>query len=161
MIIYFDSSALVKSVVDEEGSLQVKMFLSQCVSSEERVFVTSAITKAEVMAALSAMRRGKHLTERKFRKAVADFEVRWKIFSVPEVTVRLIDKAGEIGLNHKIKGCDAFQLACAVESESVLFISTDNDLNTAATQRGLSVWNPMTEPIPGMPETTQPTEKKL
>lgn len=46
MIIYFDSSALVKSVVDEEGSLQVKKFLSECLVSEEIDFVTSAITKA-------------------------------------------------------------------------------------------------------------------
>ncbi len=160
MIIYFDSSALVKSVVDEEGSPQVKRFLSECLVSEEIDFVTSAITKAEVMAALSAMRRGKHLTEKKFRKAIAGFEVRWEIFSVPEVTVSLIDKAGEIGLNHKIKGCDAFQLACAVESESTLFISTDNDLNTAAVQKGLSVWNPMTDPIPTMSEASLPTEKK-
>jgi predicted nucleic acid-binding protein len=76
MIIYFDSSALVKSVVDEEGSPQVKRFLSECLVSEEIDFVTSAITKAEVMAALSAMRRGKHLTEKKFRKAIAGFEVR-------------------------------------------------------------------------------------
>jgi predicted nucleic acid-binding protein len=76
------------------------------------------------------------------------------------VTVSLIDKAGEIGLNHKIKGCDAFQLACAVESESTLFISTDNDLNTAAVQKGLSVWNPMTDPIPTMSEASLPTEKK-
>ncbi len=143
MIIYFDSSALVKSVVDEEGSPQVKRFLSECLVSEEIDFVTSAITKAEVMAALSAMRRGKHLTEKKFRKAIAGFEVRWEIFSVPEVTVSLI-----------------VQLACAVESESTLFISTDNDLNTAAVQKGLSVWNPMTDPIPTMSEASLPTEKK-
>ncbi len=152
MKIYFDSSVLVKSVVDEKGSSEVKEFLEKFVTDEETVFVTSAITKAEVMAALSAMRRGRHLTEKKFRKAVTDFELRWKIFSVPEVTVQLIDRAGKIGLNHKIKGCDAFQLACAAESETALFVSTDNDLNTAASQNRLSVWNPMTQPVPGIAE---------
>ncbi|MEZ4526248.1 MAG: type II toxin-antitoxin system VapC family toxin [Desulfobacterales bacterium] len=102
MKIYFDSSALVKSVVDEAGSTEIIEFLEKAVTDEESVLVTSAITKAEVMAALSAMRRGRHLTERKFRKAVADFKMRWKVFSVPKVTVQLIDRAGEIGLNHKI-----------------------------------------------------------
>jgi len=150
MKIYFDSSALVKSVVDEAGSSEIIEFLEKYVTDEESVLVTSAITKAEVMAALSAMRRGRHLTEKKFRKAVADFKMRWKVFSVPEVSVQLIDRAGEIGLNHKIKGCDAFQLACAIESETVLFVSTDNDLNTAASQNGLIVWNPMNQPVPGM-----------
>jgi hypothetical protein len=51
-------------------------------------------------------------------------------------------------LNHKIKGCDAFQLASALEVETDIFISTDNDLNVAASENGLFVWNPMTEPMP-------------
>ena len=59
----------------------------------------------------------------------------------------MIDKAGEIGLNHKIKGCDAFQLACAIEVKTDIFVSTDNDLNAAASENGLFVWNPMTDPI--------------
>ncbi len=57
-----------------------------------------------------------------------------------------------LGLNHKIKGCDAFQLACAIESGTDLFVSTDNDLNTAASQNRLAVWNPMTDPIPNNSE---------
>jgi predicted nucleic acid-binding protein len=69
-------------------------------------------------------------------------------FFIPEVTSLLIDKAGEIGLKHKIKGCDAFQLASALEAETDIFISTDNDLNVAALEHELFVWNPMTEPIP-------------
>jgi mRNA-degrading endonuclease RelE of RelBE toxin-antitoxin system len=39
-------------------------------------------------------------------------------------------------LNHKIKGCDAFQLASALEIETDIFISTDNDLNTAKLNKG-------------------------
>lgn len=148
MTIYVDSSALVKMFVDEPGSPEIRQFVSDLVSKEDTTFVTSAITKAEIMAALAAIRRGKHLTQRKFEKAVADFREQWKVFSVPEVTVSMIDRAGEIGLNHKIKGCDAFQLASALEVEADVFISTDNDLNAAASEYGLSVWNPMIEPIP-------------
>ncbi len=112
------------------------------------IFATSAVTKAEILAALSAIRRGRHLTQTKFEKAVVDFKSRWKAFFIPEVTSLLIDKAGEIGLNHKIKGCDAFQLASALEVETDIFISTDNDLNVAALENGLFVWNPMSEPMP-------------
>jgi hypothetical protein len=39
-------------------------------------------------------------------------------------------------------------LASALEIETDIFISTDNDLNVAALENGLFVWNPMTEPIP-------------
>ncbi|MDM8557847.1 type II toxin-antitoxin system VapC family toxin [Candidatus Parabeggiatoa sp. HSG14] len=149
MIIYFDASALIKSLIEEPGSINIHNFLLETAQLEETIiFATSAVTKAEIMAALSAIRRGRHLTQKKFEKAVVDFKTRWKAFFIPEVTHFLIDKAGEIGLNHKIKGCDAFQLASALEVETDIFISTDNDLNAAALENGLFVWNPMTEPIP-------------
>jgi predicted nucleic acid-binding protein len=149
VIIYFDASALVKSLIEEPGSVSIRNFLLEIAQLEETViFVTSAVTKAEIMAALSAIRRGRHLSQKKFEKAVADFKIRWKAFFIPEVTSCLIDKAGEIGLNHKIKGCDAFQLASALEVETDIFISTDNDLNVAASENGLFVWNPMTEAMP-------------
>ncbi len=146
MRIYFDSSALVKLVVDEEGSPEVRKFVSTALN--DKAFITSAVTKAEVMAAIAAMRRGRHLTQRGFQKAVEDFRLRWRAFNVPEVTISLIDKAGEIGVGHKIKGCDAFQLASALEAEANLFVSCDDDLNTAASESGLFVWNPMVEIIP-------------
>jgi hypothetical protein len=69
-------------------------------------------------------------------------------FFIPEITSHLIDKAGEIGLKHKIKGCDAFQLASALEAKTDIFISTDNDLNVAALEHRLFVWNHKTEPLP-------------
>jgi len=149
VIIYFDSSALIKSLIEEPGSVSIRNFLLEVAQLEKTViFVTSAVTKAEIMAALSAIRCGRHLSQKKFEKAVADFKIRWKAFFIPEVTSCLIDKAGEIGLNHKIKGCDAFQLASALEVETDIFISTDNDLNVAASENGLFVWNPMTEAMP-------------
>ena len=72
------------------------------------------------------------------------------MFSIADVTTALIDRAGEIGLNYKIKGCDAFQLASALEGEADLLISTDSDLNMAADAHGLTVWNPMNEPQPNI-----------
>ena len=149
MIIYFDASALIKSLVEEEGSTNLKHFLLEIAQLEEMVvFATSAISKAEIMAGLSAMRRGRHLTQTRFKQAVTDFRIRWKAFFIPEITSSLIDNAAEIGLNHKIKGCDAFQLACALEIKTDILVSTDNDLNVAASENGLFVWNPMLEPIP-------------
>jgi uncharacterized protein with PIN domain len=73
MTIYVDSSALVKMFVDEPGSPEIKQFVSDLVPKEDSTFVTSAITKAEIMAALAAIRRDRHFTQRRFEKAVADF----------------------------------------------------------------------------------------
>jgi predicted nucleic acid-binding protein len=81
MIIYFDASALIKSLIEEPGSVSIKNFLLEIKQLEETVvFATSAVSKAEIMAALSAIRRGKHLTQKRFEQAVADFTIRWKAF---------------------------------------------------------------------------------
>jgi len=98
VIIYFDASALIKSLVEEPGSLSINHFWLEISPFKETVtFATSAVTKAEIMAALSAIRRGRYLTQKKkFEKAVADFRKRWKAFFIPEVTSLLIDKANEL-----------------------------------------------------------------
>ena len=95
MIIYFYASALIKSLIEEPGTISINNFLLK-ISRHKRtvIFATSAITKAEIMAALSAIRRGRHLTQTKFENAVADFKIRWKAFFIPEVTSILIDNAG-------------------------------------------------------------------
>lgn len=147
-IVYIDSSALIKVFVEEEGSPEINQYMTEVVTGGNVCFMTAAVTKAEVMAGLSAIRRGRHITKRQFEKAVANFRDQWNIFSIPDVTITLIDRAGEIGLNYKIKGCDAFQLASALEGDADLIISTDNDLNMAAKDHQLSVWNPMNEPQP-------------
>lgn len=148
MKIFIDSSALIKLIVTEPGSQEVQQFMAERIVEENHIFVTAPITKSEVKAGLAAMRRGGHLSKPKFESAVIKVRELWKFFFVPEVTTALIDNSGELGLNHKLKGCDAFQLASALESRTDVFISTDKDLNAAVSAKGLMVWNPTTEPIP-------------
>lgn len=148
MRIYFDTSALVKAFINEPGSDEVKMFISQVFPKNDIVFSTAVITKAEVGTALSAMRRNRELSVPKYQKAIEDFQLRWYSFDLVEAKPLVIETAFEIGITHKIKGCDAFHVASAVVDEADLVVSTDKDLNEAATANGLQVWNPMLEPIP-------------
>lgn len=147
-IIYVDSSAFIKILIEEAGSQEITQYMTEAVAHGNVCFMTAAVTKAEVMAGLAAIRRGRHIIQREFEEAVANFQEQWRVFSIAEVTTALIDRAGDIGLHDKIKGCDAFQLASALEVETNLLISTDNDLNAAAVEHGLTVWNPMLEPQP-------------
>ena len=151
MRIYFDTSALVKAFVDETGSKEVKAFIAQIFSQKEVVFSTAVITKAEVVAALATLHRNRELSTPKYQKAINDFQERWKSFDVVEATSFVIDSSFEIGHTHKIKGCDAFQVASAFIDEVDLLASCDNDLNEAAKKNKLRVWNPMLEPIPQIP----------
>ncbi len=146
---FIDSSALVKVFVNEPGTSVIQPFVLEAFDDNSNVFLmTSAITKAEIMAAFAALRRGRNLSQRQFEEAVARFKERWQEFSVPEVSAELIDLSGELGLQNKLKGADAFQLASALEVDTDMFISTDNALNAAAAAHGLAVWNPMLESQP-------------
>lgn len=51
-------------------------------------------------------------------------------------------------MNYTLKGCDAFQLASALMVGADLFVSSDDDLNNAAVQTGMTVWNPVTDTVP-------------
>ena len=152
MIIYFDSSALIKSLINEPGSEPVKAFITKMTVNHSAgvIFSTASITYAEVMAALAAMRRGKEITQSQFERAVREFKEKWNGFSLSPQTDSLTLKAGSLGLDYKLKGCDAYQIAAALEVKADLLVSSDNDLNTAASKNALPVWNPMTEPIPAI-----------
>lgn len=148
MNIYFDSSALAKIFVEEEGSEEVRKFTES--NFHNTILSTAVITKAEIMSALSFMHRGKKLTKKMFDEAVQEFLGFWPALSLVEVTNELINDAGDIGLQNKIKGCDAFQLASAIHAKADLLISSDNDLNVVAKAKGMRVWNPMQDPIPNI-----------
>ncbi len=53
MIIYMDSSALIKFFVTEPGSLEIRQFMVERMAEGKHSFVTAAITKSEVMAGLA------------------------------------------------------------------------------------------------------------
>ena len=79
MKLYFDTSALVKEFVNETGSAEVKQYVVEKVHQEDVVFSTAVITKAEIAAALSAMRRNRELTQPKLDEAVSRFELLSKV----------------------------------------------------------------------------------
>ena len=162
MKLYFDTSALVKEFVNETGSAEVKQYVVEKVHQEDVVFSTAVITKAEIAAALSAMRRNRELTQPKLDEAVSRFQKRWKLFNIVNASLAVIEKSYQIGLQHKIKGSDAFQLASALIDGTELLISCDQDLNAAAKKEGIQVWNPMNgrfEPIKEEPEPSDYQER--
>jgi uncharacterized protein with PIN domain len=66
---YVDSSAFIKLFVEEQGSVEMKQFMADVVSTIKPHFTTSAVTKAEIMAGLAAIRRGRHITQRQFEES--------------------------------------------------------------------------------------------
>lgn len=109
MIAYFDSSALVKLVVEEVGSDEAAAFWDGA-----DLVVTSRVASPEVRAALASAHRARRLSDRQLRHA----KDLWASFAGALRTVELTDDvahhAGDLAEEHGLSGFDAVHLASAL-----------------------------------------------
>jgi len=136
VILYLDTSALVKLYVEEEGSATVQVAVS---GSEETV--TSFVAYAEARAALARARRQRVLTPQAYQRAVDALEVDWSTFSVVSVSESLARRAGGLAEKHSLRGFDPIHLASALAAvggaHSAAFACFDAQLSKAARREGL------------------------
>lgn len=142
MILYLDTSALVKLYVSEEGSSLV----SEAVKSAERV-ATSRVAYAEARAALAMAARLGRITEAERAMAVAVFRADWRLYSVVNVSQPLVELAAELAEAKGLRGFDAIHLASSVlimqgTAEPMCFMAYDRALLLAASDMGLVVRGP-------------------
>src|SRR5262245_48830073 len=107
-IAYFDSSALVKLVIAEEGSSVAMAVWDQC-----DLPVTSRLAYPEVRAALSAAGRDGRLTRRQLARAEDLWEQFWSDVAPLELSPELTAAAGALAARHALRGADAVHLASA------------------------------------------------
>ena len=89
-IVYFDSSAFVKLVVDENGSDVAAMLWDACDAA-----VSSRLAYPEVRAALAAAGRSGRLTPADQRRAEAAWQEYWEACRAVELTGLVAARAGE------------------------------------------------------------------
>ena len=135
MIDFIDSSALLKRYVMEPGSARMDVLLADADEA-----VVCVITHTEVACALT--RRVKD-AEPDLALLRRDLDKLSRVELSPEV----IDISVTLGVKHRLRGCDALQLAAAVALKKaagrpVRFICADEDLNRVARAEGLSVLDP-------------------
>lgn len=153
MIIYLDTSALLKCYVQEIGSTWMT---AQCSSSTGNVLVTALITKAEATAGLAAKQRQGGLSQ-------ADHQVAeqylldgfTQIYRLITIEPALIDLASVLAKRQGLRGYDAVQLAAGMTLKNLVvqstlpapvFISADENLLQAAQNEGLQTDNPNRHP---------------
>ena len=133
MILYLDTSSLIKLFVEEPGGDEVRQDLS-----EAAVVATSVITYAEARATFARLRRTGSITPDGLRLAKRDLEADWSKYVVIEPTVELCRAAGELAEHYRLRGCDSIQLATFLgvarerAGSETRFSSFDKDLNRAA-----------------------------
>ena len=139
MILYLDTSALVKLYVAETDSAMIKKLVDAAEMTS-----TSRIAYVEARAAFARKRRERAVTLRDYRSVVEDFDNDWESFFIVDVSDALTKRAGQLAEKFALRGYDAVHLASAVivgeqGNQAVRFACFDEKLSRAARRQGLAV----------------------
>jgi predicted nucleic acid-binding protein len=137
MILYLDSSALVKRYVFEPGTEQINEAIFQA-----DLIGTVLVSKVEVTAALAKAVRMEIVDRGETTEALRVFKSEWLDFVRVQVTEIIVARAEILAWEHNLRGYDALHLAAAVLwseaiGESVTMATFDQGLWSAAGQVGL------------------------
>jgi predicted nucleic acid-binding protein len=140
MIIYLDTSAFVKLVVEEDGADLARRWFD-----EASLSTSSVITFPEACSALSRRARGPGVAEVLLDGWLSELEARWTRTAHVRVDERV---AGRLALEHSLRGMDAVQLGAAFAvreralarsaSASVAVAAFDRRLREAAEREGFA-----------------------
>ena len=140
MILYVDTSSLLKCFVGEAYSAHVREWMAAA-----DAVATSRVTYPEAAAAVARRQRRGDLAPATLRRVLHRLADRWSEFMLVDVAEIL---AGGLAVHHALRGFDAVQLAAAmtlrdaVGSDGLAFSSFDGELNRAAVSEGLIVLEP-------------------
>jgi uncharacterized protein len=109
VLAYFDSSALVKLVVEEAGSDLTAKVWDGCDAA-----LASRLAYPEVRAALAAARRNHDLSQNDLEAAEQAWERYWAAVRPVELTAAVERHAGRLARTRALRGAEAVHLASAL-----------------------------------------------
>ncbi len=138
MIVYLDTSALIKLFVDEPQT----GIVADTLDKAQSVF-THLITYAEARAALARALRMKRVTPEGLESRKTALEHHWSDLEVIMPDIPLVKRAGDMAEIYALRGYDSIHLAAAElltkqTSMRLTFACFDNNLNTAADILGMT-----------------------
>lgn len=137
MILFCDTSALLKLYVAEAGSEELKVRVQ-----EAEAIAVCRIAWAEAFAALSRRAREVPDDAAVIEQAKAALAADWPHYVVLEIDQTLVERAGEFADTFALRGYDSIQLAAAFETARIsqtpiFFACYDLRLNKAAKLLGM------------------------
>jgi uncharacterized protein len=135
-LVYFDSSALVKLVVEEPGSQLAAELWDGCDAA-----LASRLAYPEVRAALSAACRNHDLGDDGRRAAEHAWENFWAATRPVELTPSVEQHAGQLARDHALRGAAAVHLASAlaIDDPALVVAVWDRRLHAGALAAGVQV----------------------
>lgn len=143
---YFDTSALLKLYIQEDGSAGLRQMLDQ--SEDNRVFILE-LTLLEARSAIRRRERAREITTAAANGFLTQIDQDGKSrYFVERISAQVIAEAHRLIDNHPIRALDALQLAgCILLSQayhlSLIFVCADYDLCAAATAERIATLNPL------------------
>ncbi|MBM4339764.1 MAG: type II toxin-antitoxin system VapC family toxin [Deltaproteobacteria bacterium] len=139
MIVYLDTSSLVKLYVEEVGSEEIRN-----IAQKAAVISTSKVAYAEARSAFARKQKEDGFPLNLLRGVVSDFNRDWDSYYLIEVTDGLIRVAGDIAEKYLLRGFDSIHLASAIHLKNriridIYFSSHDAKLNQSAEKEGVIV----------------------
>lgn len=105
MITYFDSSALVKHFIEEDGSPEIRQQVTTALP------ITSRLSQIEIASALCRRHREGHIGEEDLAQALLAFHETLGSFYIVEITPAIAERAQRLLQRFALRAGDAVQLA--------------------------------------------------
>ena len=139
MIVYLDTSALVKLYVQEVGSTQVRLAVARA-----DLVATSLVAYVEARSAFARKHRLADIDDAALKRHKHEFEQGWNRLDRLPVDATTIRRAGDLAERYRLKAYDALHLATVDLMEvtlrsSVKFACFDDALNRAAARLGFTL----------------------
>ena len=140
MILFLDTSALVKLYIAEPGSEALLRKIPG------KLVAVSHLAYAEAHATFARRRREDLLTADEYELVLDSFEADWGTTIQVPVSDEVLALVPELCRDHPLRGADALQLAAALmihrQGVEVHFATSDRQLLSVAEEEGLTVFDP-------------------
>lgn len=134
MIAYFDSSALVKLLVEEAGSEHAAALWDAA-----DLVVTSRVASPEVRAAIASAHRARRLDDQQLSEAKSLWSTFASALRMVELTDDVAERAGDLAEAHALSGFDAVHLSSALVLAGPETVVATWDLRLHAAAVGMGV----------------------
>ena len=154
-MIFFDSSALAKAYLDEEGTGVVQGAIERL---SGRLFISEFVTLEVLTTLRTAFRKA---SKADWDEVVEEFWADYEgTFNVVEIGPEVVDRAMRLAVNHRMaraRSMDLLHLATALHMKGphplgqVTIVTSDRDLAEICRTCGLRTFDPSRKPLAALP----------
>lgn len=145
MILFFDTSALIKIFHEEKGS---EVVLSLIEGKDNEVWI-SELARLEFLSAVFRRVRDREISDEQLNEAVTGFEEQLYFFNVEPLGQAILKEAEllmkKYGKRRRLRSLDALQMGTfsLISERGWYFVAADEVLCTIAKDMGFSIINPL------------------